>query len=118
MKEDENIAAYFQRVDEVTNPLKWLGDPIDKKVIVWNVLKTLPAIFNPKDFALEDRSYFSNLSMDEIHGILTAYEMRIEEEVGSSNIETTFIASKKTGKGKKLSKLRSSNCKEEEEEEI
>ena len=52
--------------------------------------------------------------MDELHGIHTTYEMRIEEEYGSSNIETTFTISKKTRKGKHVSKPRSSCCKEEE----
>lgn len=97
--------------------MEGLGKPINKKVIVWKVLKTLPARFNPKVFVLEDRSNLSNPSMDELHVILTTYEMRTEEQDGSSNIETTFKASKKTEKGKQVSKPRSSNCKEEEEGE-
>lgn len=51
--------------------------------------------------------------MDELNGILKTYEMRIEEEDGSSNIETTFTRSKKIGKGKQVSKPRSSCCKQE-----
>lgn len=34
MREDKNIAAYFLRVNEVTNALEGLGEPLDEKVIV------------------------------------------------------------------------------------
>lgn len=86
MKEDENIVAHFQRVDEITNALEGLGEPIFKKVIIWKVLKTLMTRFNLKVFVLEDRSDLSSLSMDEVHGIITTYEMKIEEKKVSSNI--------------------------------
>ena len=39
MKEDCNIAAYFQYVDEITNTLEGLGEPVDEKTIIWNILK-------------------------------------------------------------------------------
>jgi hypothetical protein len=34
--------------------------------------------FDPKISTLEERIDLDTLSMDELHGILTAYEMRIE----------------------------------------
>ena len=55
MKEDEDIAAYFQCVDETTNTLDGLGEPVDTKIVVRNILRTLPARFNPKVSILEDR---------------------------------------------------------------
>jgi hypothetical protein len=36
--------------------------------------------FDPKISGLEERTYIDSLSMDELHGIFTAYEMRIEKE--------------------------------------
>ena len=33
MKEDGNIVAYFQHIDEITNTLEGLGEPIDEKTI-------------------------------------------------------------------------------------
>jgi hypothetical protein len=48
MKEDENIAAYFLRVDEIVNPIIGLGEEIEESVIVQNALRYLPMIFNPK----------------------------------------------------------------------
>eukprot|EP00253_Pinus_taeda_P013415 PITA_13415 len=117
MREDEDIAAYFQHVDETTNTLEGLGEPVETKIVVQKILKTLPTRFNPKVSFLEDRLNLTNLSVDELHGILTAYEMRIEEEDGTSHLETTFAASKKNSKDKQTLKAKTCNCKDEENEE-
>ena len=39
MKEDCNIAAYFQYVDEITNTLEGLGEPVDEKTIIRKILR-------------------------------------------------------------------------------
>jgi hypothetical protein len=69
--------------------------------------------FDPKISALEERIDLDTLSMDELHGIFTAYEMRIEQE-NPSNKEATFKASKKK---KCESKLNCSCSKESNEDE-
>jgi hypothetical protein len=76
MKEDENIAAYLLRVDETVNTIIGLGEEIEEFVIVQMVLRSLPMRFNPKISSLEERSDLNSISMDELHGIFTAYEMR------------------------------------------
>jgi hypothetical protein len=48
MKEDENITAYFLRVDETVNEIIGLGEEIEESVIVQKVLRSLPMRFNPK----------------------------------------------------------------------
>jgi hypothetical protein len=48
MKEDENIAAYFLRVDETMNESIGLGEELENFVIVQKVLRSLPIIFDPK----------------------------------------------------------------------
>ena len=53
MKEDYNIAAYFQYVDEITNTLEGLGELVEEKTIIWKILRTLPGRFNPKVSVLE-----------------------------------------------------------------
>jgi hypothetical protein len=75
MKEDEDIVAYFLRVDEAVNAIIGLGDEITESVIVQNVLRSLPMRFNPKISALEERSDLNSISMDELHGIFTSYEI-------------------------------------------
>jgi hypothetical protein len=78
MKEDENIATYFLRVDETVNAIIGLGEEIEEYVIVQKVLRSLPMRFNPKISTLEERLDMNSISMDELHGIFTAYEMRTE----------------------------------------
>ena len=48
MKEDDNIVAYFQHVDEIMNTLEGLGEPVDKKTIIRKILRMLPGRLNPK----------------------------------------------------------------------
>jgi hypothetical protein len=78
MKEDEDIAAYFLQVDETVNVIIGLGEEIEESVIVQKILRSLPMRFNPKISALEETSYLDSISMDELHGIFIAYEMRTE----------------------------------------
>ena len=78
MKEDENIASYFLWVDEIVNEIIWLGEEIKESIIVQKVLRSLPMRFDPKISALEERLDLNSISMDELHGIFTAYEIRTE----------------------------------------
>jgi hypothetical protein len=95
MKEDEDIAAYFLRVNETMNVIIGLGEEIEESVIVQNVLRSLPMRFNLKISALEERSDLNSISMDELHGIFTTYEMRIEQENPDVK-EAAFKASKRS----------------------
>ena len=110
MKEDCNIVAYFQYVDEITNTLEGLGEPVDEKTIIRKILRTLPGRINPKVLVLEYSENMDKLSKEELHGVLIAYEMRLDEEKGTSNLETTFIASKKTNKDKQPSIEKTCTC--------
>jgi hypothetical protein len=56
--------------------------------------------FDSKISALEERVDLDTMTMDELHGILTAYEMRIEQD-NLVTKEETFKASKKTKKRNK-----------------
>ena len=78
MKEDEDIASYFLRVDEIVNAIIGLGEEIKESVIVQKLLRSLPMRFNPKISALEEISDLDSISMDKLHGIFTSYEMRTE----------------------------------------
>ena len=86
MKEDCNIVAYFQYVDEITNTLEALGEPVDEKTIIWKILRTLPGRFNPKVSVLEYSANLDKLNKEELHGVLIAYEMRLDEEEGTSHL--------------------------------
>jgi hypothetical protein len=76
MKEEENIAEYLQRVDEIVNSIRALREDLDDKIIVQKVLRSLPMRYDAKVSTLEDRENLEKLTMDELHGVLIAYEMR------------------------------------------
>jgi hypothetical protein len=80
MKEDENISSYFLLVDEIVNAIIGLGEEVDESIIVQNVLRSLPMRFDPKISTLEERADIDSIRMDELNGIFTSYEMRIEQE--------------------------------------
>jgi hypothetical protein len=56
--------------------------------------------FDPNISALEEREYIATLSIDELHEILIAYEMRQSKD-NPSKKEEYFKESEKTKKNKK-----------------
>eukprot|EP00253_Pinus_taeda_P031626 PITA_31626 len=96
MEDEEDIATYFLQVAEVVNSLKGLGKNIEKSTIVQKVLRCLPDRFDSKISTIEESKDLDTLKMDELHGILTAYEIR---KGGPSSKYEAFKASK-SKKGK------------------
>lgn len=83
------------------------------------ILRTLPGRFNPKVSVLEYNVNLEKLNKEELHGVLIAYEIRLDEEEGTSHLEISFVASTKTNKDKQPSKARifTCTCKCEEKED-
>jgi hypothetical protein len=73
MKEEENIDEYLQRVDEIVNSIRALGEELKDKPIVQKILRSLPMRYDAKIYTLEDRPDLDKLTVDELHGILTTY---------------------------------------------
>jgi hypothetical protein len=117
MKEDENIAAYFLRVDETLNEIIGLGEKNKESVIVQKVLRSLPMRFDSKISTLEERAYLDSISMDELHGIFTTYEIKTKQENPYIK-ETTFKASKKSKKKQKEKAHRNNSDISEDDEEV
>ena len=117
MKEEEDIALYFLQVDEIVNTMRGLGEQVENRTLVQKTLRSLPMRFDSKVSSLEERKDLDKISMDELHGILIAYEMRIEQENPSIN-EETFKASKKKKKKNQNSKsCLCSSCSEDSNDE-
>jgi hypothetical protein len=95
MNDDETVRKYFLRVEELVNIMKGLGETIDDTFLVRKILRSLPDRFNPKVSAIEELDDLKNLTMDQLLGTLTTYEMRIVKEK-----PTTREASFKADKGK------------------
>lgn len=76
MNEDKDVVAYMLRVNEVINVIRGLGETIEDMVIVKRVLRSLSSKFDSKVLAIEEAKDFNAFSLDEMHGSLTAWEMR------------------------------------------
>jgi hypothetical protein len=93
MNEDETISKYFLRVEELVNAMKGLGEKIEEPFLVQNILRSLLDKFNSKVSAIEEVSDLKTLSIDQLLGTLTAYEMRINKDKSSTR-EASFKADK------------------------
>jgi hypothetical protein len=80
MNEDETVSKYFLRIEELVNSMKGLGEKIEKSFLVQTILRSLLDKFNPKVFAIEELNDIKTLSIDQLLGTLTAYEMRINKD--------------------------------------
>src|SRR5277367_961189 len=94
MKEEENIVGYLQRVDEIVNTIRGLGEEVDEPKVVEKILRSLTTRFDSKVLAIEELKDLDSLSTDELHGILIAYEMRTKSD-NTAKGEATFKSSKK-----------------------
>jgi hypothetical protein len=93
-----------------------LGVEFDDSVVIPKVLRSLPMRFDPKISSLEKIADLGTLSMDELHGIFIAYEMRTEHENRVTK-EETFKASKKTKKKIKKNSKPSCSCSDDLDED-
>eukprot|EP00253_Pinus_taeda_P034669 PITA_34669 len=94
MYNDESVANYFLRIYEIVNCMKKLGEEIKEVVVVDKVLRSFSSKFESKVSAIEEKQNLQNLTMSQVHGIITAYKMR--KGGPSDRREATFKAS---GKG-------------------
>jgi len=76
MHSDESVANYFLHVDEIVNCMKNLGEEIKEAIVVEKVLRSLSPRFESKVSAIEEKENLQNITMSQLHGILTTYEMR------------------------------------------
>jgi hypothetical protein len=77
MNEDETFNKYCLRVEELVNAMKGLGEKIEESFLVQKILRSLLDKFNPKVSAIEEINDLKTLTIDQLLGTLTAYEMRI-----------------------------------------
>jgi hypothetical protein len=94
MKDEENVSSYLLHVDKIVNTIRGLGEIVAEPIIVLKVLRSLPLRFDAKFFSIEEIKDHDKLTMDELHGILTTYEMRTKKEKLSKK-EATFKSLKK-----------------------
>ena len=54
--------------------------------------------FSPNIYALEERTHLNNMTIDQLHGTLMDYGIRIEDEDTSRKHEAFKVSSKQDGK--------------------
>ena len=70
-----------------------------EEVVVQKVLRSFLIRFNAKILAIEEMKYFKNLTMDQLLGTLTTYEMRVGKDKTEPK-EEAFKVSRKVKKHK------------------
>jgi hypothetical protein len=75
--------------------MKGLGEKIEESILVHKILRSLLDKFNPKVSAIEELNDLKTLSIDQLLGTLTAYEMRIKKDKSITR-EASFKADKNT----------------------
>jgi hypothetical protein len=79
MNEVETVIKYFLRVEELVNAMKGLGEKIEESFSVKKILRSMLDKFNPKVSAIEELNDLKTLTIDQLLGTLTSYEMRISK---------------------------------------
>ena len=118
MNEDEDITTYFLRVDELVNSIKGLRDEIKESIVVKKLLRSLSMRFDSNISTLEERVDLTTMTIYELHGTLTTYEMRTDQD-NLVTMEAAFKESNKTNqknKQKEKSDSSSSDVSEDDEE--
>ncbi|XP_042483015.1 uncharacterized protein LOC122063362 [Macadamia integrifolia] len=77
MSEGETIDQFMSKVNEITNSIRELGEEVNDAVVVKKILRSLPDLYNPKVSAIEESKDLNTMKLDELHGTLIAYEMRM-----------------------------------------
>jgi hypothetical protein len=95
MNEYETVSKYFLRVEDLVNAMKGLGEKIEESFLVQKILRSFLDKFHPKVSAIEELNDLKNLSIDQILGTLTTYEMRISKDKSITR-EAYFKADKNT----------------------
>ena len=103
MKEEEDIAENILRIDEIVNAIRGLGGVIKEIEFIEKVLRTIPMKYDSKVSTVEEHDDLDDITIDELHGIFTAYEMRTGQNEPSRK-EETFKVSKEPKKSETPSK--------------
>ncbi|GLJ55712.1 hypothetical protein SUGI_1196760 [Cryptomeria japonica] len=94
MKDDEKVADYLHRLDEIVNTIRRLGEEIADETLVKNVLRSLTPKYDTKVSSIEEHKDLNTFTMDELFGSLTTYEIRTTDDT-SLRKEAAFNIIKK-----------------------
>ncbi|KAH9312559.1 hypothetical protein KI387_027594, partial [Taxus chinensis] len=90
-----------------------LGEKIEESIIVTKILRSLTAKYDAKVSTVEETKDIKTLTMDELHNILSVYEMRT---IGSKSTKKEVAFKAKTKTQSKQEKEESNS--EDEEDDV
>jgi hypothetical protein len=64
MEDKENVETYFNRLDEIVNTMRVLGEEVEELMIVQKFIRYLHLIFDSKVCAIEEMKDIDKLTMD------------------------------------------------------
>ena len=88
------------------NTIRGLGEEVEEAIVVQKIIRTLPKRFNPKISFVSEKKDLKTMKIDQLHGTLVAYKIRIEDKDMSRKEETFKVSSKKVGKKNEQRKSR------------
>ena len=97
--------------NEIVNCMRDLGEEFKEVVLVEKVLRSLSAKFDSKVSVIEEKENVQKITVSQLHGILTAFEMRKEVpseaafEASEEEDEVNFVKSLERGTGRFKGKL-------------
>jgi hypothetical protein len=80
MEESESIAAYFTRVQTMTNQMLYCGETLSAESIVEKILRSVSSRFDHITVAIEQAKDLSTMTIEELQGSLEAHEQRMNEK--------------------------------------
>ncbi|XP_058004059.1 retrovirus-related Pol polyprotein from transposon TNT 1-94 [Hevea brasiliensis] len=99
MKDTDKVKEYADRVMNIVNQIRLLGEEMEEKRVVEKVMVTLPDKFEAKISSLEDTWDMSQISVTELSNAVQAVEQRKaykEEEIAG---EKALVAAQKSKPG-------------------
>lgn len=104
MKEEENVADYFNRMQQLVNSMKTCNEVLSEQQIVEKILRSLPQKFDYICVAIEESRDVTKMKVEDLLNSLEAHEQRLKDRFGEKPQEQALQArshhSKDGGKSK------------------
>lgn len=91
MEEGEDIASYFEKVDNIVNKIRELRGTLSDEDVINKNLMTLLLSYSDKISTIEEIYDPKKFTREQLFGILTAFEVR-KFGKDKDNLETMFKA--------------------------
>ena len=82
MGEDEKTAEYVSKVQNLVHLMKGCGETLTDKMIVEKVMRMLTSQFYHVIITIQEYNNLKTLKLEDLVGLLEAYEIRIVERKG------------------------------------